>query len=109
MLLRLALVGGLFADAAMRLHDPDFLLILAVVLEVLTGALLLVGLGTRIVAIVVCVLELGMVPASHGTIELRLLLAAVSLCVVLMGPGAWSIDAHFFGRRRVEIKSLRND
>lgn len=109
LLLRLTLVGGLFGDAATRLHDPDFLLILAVVAEVLTGVLLLVGLGTRIVAIIVCVLELGMVPASPGTIELRLVLAAVSLCAVFMGPGAWSIDAHLFGRRRVEIKSLRDD
>ena len=109
LLLRLTLVGGLFADAATRLHDPDFSLILLAVAEALTGALLLIGLGTPIMAIFVCVLQLGMLSGTHGTIELHLLLAAVGLCLALTGPGAWSIDAHLFGRRRVEIKSLRGD
>jgi putative oxidoreductase len=109
LLLRLTLVGGLFADAATRLHDPDFSLILTAVVEGLTGALLLIGLGTPMVSILVCVLHLGMLPATRGTIELHLQLAAVGLCLALIGPGAWSIDAHLFGRRRVEIKSLRDD
>ena len=108
LLLRLTLVAGLFADVATRLHGPDFLLIL-VVAEVLAGVSLLIGLGARILAIFVCALQLGMLPTSHGTSELHLLLAAVGLCLALMGPGAWSADAHFFGRRRVDIKSLRHE
>ena len=109
LLLRLTLVGGLFADAATRLHDPNFSPILAAVVEALTGASLLIGLGTPIVAIFVCVLRLGMLAATQGTIELHLLLSAIGLCLALTGPGAWSIDAHLFGRRRVEIRSLRGD
>jgi putative oxidoreductase len=109
LLLRLTLVGGLLADAGTRLQDPDFSLILPAVVEALTGALLLVGLGTPIVALFVCVLHLGMLWATHGKIELHLVLAAVGLCLALMGPGAWSIDARLFGRRRVKIKSLRDD
>ena len=109
LLLRLTLAGGLFADAATRLHGPDFSLILLEVAEAVTGALLLLGLGTRIVAILVCVLQLGMLPANHGTIEMHLVLGAVGLALALMGPGVWSIDAHLFGRRRVEIKRLRDD
>jgi putative oxidoreductase len=109
LLLRLTLVGGLLADAAARLHDPDFSLILLAVVEALTGAALLIGLGTPIMAILVCVLQLGMLPGTNGTIELHLLVTAVGLCLALTGPGAWSIDAHLFGRRRVEIKSLRGD
>jgi uncharacterized membrane protein YphA (DoxX/SURF4 family) len=109
LLLRLTLVGALVADAATRLRDPDFSLILPAVVEALTGALLLIGLGTPIAAIVVCGLQLGMLLATYGTTELHLLLAAVGLCLALLGPGAWSIDAHLFGRRRVEIKSLRGD
>ena len=109
LLLRLTLVGGLFADAVTRLHEPEFSLILPAVAEALTGALLLIGLGTPIVAIFVCTLQLGMLLGTHGTIELHLLFAAVGLCLALTGPGAWSIDAHLFGRRRVEIKSLRGD
>jgi putative oxidoreductase len=109
LLLRLTLVGGLFADAATRLHDPEFERILPAVAETLTGALLSIGLGTRVVAILACVLQLGMLPANHGTIGLHLLPAAVGICIALLGPGVWSIDARLFGRRRVEIKSLRDD
>jgi putative oxidoreductase len=109
LLLRLTLAGGLFGDAAMRLHDPSFTLILPALGEALTGALLLVGLWTPIVALLVCALQLGMLLATHGTIELHLLLAAIGVCLALMGPGAWSIDARLFGRRRVDIQSLRGD
>ena len=93
----------------MRLHDPSFALILPALGEALTGALLLVGLGTSIVALLVCVLQLGMLLTARGAIGLHLLLAALGLCVALMGPGAWSIDARMFGRRRVDIQSLRGD
>lgn len=108
LLLRLTLVAALFTDAATRLRGPDFSMILPAVVEALTGALLLIGLGVPIAAIFVCVLQLAMLLETHGTTELHLLLAAVGLCLALMGPGAWSIDAHLFGRRRVEIKSLRD-
>lgn len=71
--------------------------------------MVLVGLGTPIVAILVCVLQFGMLLVSHGTIVLHAVLAAISVCLIVMGPGAWSIDARLFGRRRVEIQSLRGD
>ena len=77
LLLRLTLAGGLFGDAAMRLRDTSFALILPAVGEALTGALLLVGLGTQIVAILACVLQLGMLLVTQGTIALHLLLAAL--------------------------------
>ena len=93
----------------MRLRDPSFALILPAVGEALTGALLLVGLGTPIVAILVGVLQLGMLLVMQGTVALHLLLAAIGMCVALMGPGAWSLDARLFGRRRVDIQSLRGD
>ena len=69
----------------------------------------MVGLGTPIVAISVCALQIGILLATHGAIALRVVLAAISLCLAIMGPGAWSIDARLFGRRRVEIQSLRGD
>ncbi len=30
-------------------------------------------------------------------------LAALSVCVAMLGPGAWSLDAHLFGRKRFDI------
>jgi putative oxidoreductase len=93
----------------MRLHDPSSPLILPGVGEALTGALLVVGLGTPIAAILVCVLQVGMLLLTPGAIVLHVVLAALSVCLIVMGPGAWSIDARLFGRRRVEIQSLRGD
>ena len=93
----------------MRLHDPSSPLILPAVGEALTGALLVVGLGTPIVAILVCVLQLGMLLVTDGAIALHVVLAAISVCLTVMGPGAWSMDARLFGRRRVDIQSLRGD
>ena len=93
----------------MRLHDPNLALILPALGEALTGTLLLVGLATPLVAILVCVLQLGMLLVTPGTIALHLLLAAIGVCITVMGPGSWSIDARLFGRRRVDIQSLRGD
>jgi hypothetical protein len=46
---------------------------------------------------------------AGGAVGPHALLAAIGLCLALLGPGAWSIDARLFGRRRVEIKQLRED
>ena len=109
LLLRLTLAGGLFADAATRFHKSDIPLILHAVGEILAGALLLIGLWTAIVAILACVLQLGMLASTHGIVELHLLRAALGLCLAVLGPGAQSVDARLFGRRRVEIKNLRDN
>jgi uncharacterized membrane protein YphA (DoxX/SURF4 family) len=34
---------------------------------------------------------------------IHLFLALLSVCVAMLGPGAWSIDAHLFGRKRFDI------
>jgi hypothetical protein len=50
-----------------------------------------------------------MLLVTDGAIVLHVVLAAISVCLIVMGPGAWSIDARLFGRRRVDIQSLRGD
>ena len=106
LLLRLSLASSLFADAAARVHGSATWQILSAAAEILTGALLALGVWTPIVGVVVCLLQLGIVLMTGGTIELSLLRAAAGLSLALLGPGAWSIDAHLFGRRRIEIEQL---
>jgi putative oxidoreductase len=75
---------------------------LAQLIAVGAGSLILVGLITPIVATIGVIAEL-CIPAP---IENHLVLVAIGASLVLLGPGAWSIDARLFGRRRIDLDSL---
>lgn len=93
----------------MAIHKPDLLPVLAAVADIPSGVLLLIGLGTPVVAILASVFQVAMFLLAGGPIEIRLLRACIGLCLAMLGPGAWSIDARLFGRRRIEIRNLRKD
>ena len=108
LLLRLTLASALLADGTEALIGTGAAQALAAS-SILAGALIAIGLWTPIAGVIVCVLQLGVVLTANGPIVPHLLQAAVGLCLALLGPGAWSIDARLFGRRRVEIKHLREN
>ena len=66
------------------------------------GSLLLAGLWTPIVGTLVAISELWLY-GSHGDYHEHLVLAANGLGLALIGPGAWSLDARLFGRKRVDV------
>jgi uncharacterized membrane protein YphA (DoxX/SURF4 family) len=109
LLLRLMLGSALFADATAGLRGSTLSQALPAAAEILTGSLIIVGLWTPIAGVIVCLLQLGVVLMADRTIEPQLLKAAVGMSLAFLGPGAWSIDARLFGRRRVEIKHLRDE
>jgi putative oxidoreductase len=106
LLLRLTLAASLFADASARLRAPASPLALPAVADILLGTALIAGIWTPLVAIGIALLQIGMAAMAEGPLEPPLQRAAAALCLALVGPGAWSIDARLFGRRRVEIKNL---
>jgi hypothetical protein len=64
--------------------------------------LLFVGLATRVVTalcLVLCMVRLTTSSGVVGLCEVLAVLASISL--LLLGPGAYSVDAAIFGRRRV--------
>ena len=70
----------------------------------IVGVLMILGLATWISGILSCALLL----VSFGWLHPRLnglsaVAAGLSLVVMLLGPGAYSLDALFFGWRRIEI------
>jgi uncharacterized membrane protein YphA (DoxX/SURF4 family) len=71
------------------------------------GVLLLVGLWTPFSGSLTAILQLGI--AFQGAEQLRavLLLAAVGAALAMLGPGAWSVDARLFGRKRIDIPHRR--
>ena len=105
-LLLLRLVAGSFL-----IHDgivglmaaPQRESIVVLVIATIAGILLLLGLWTPITGALVALTELWV--ALTGTDHLRstLLLAAMGIAIAILGPGALSIDAHLFGRKRLDI------
>jgi hypothetical protein len=82
---------------------------LAVAGALASGLSLLLGLLTPGAgALAACLgvsLLLGGLPVAHGSHDLLLasLLIVVALAIVLLGPGAYSLDAYLFGRREIVI------
>ena len=73
----------------------------------LAGFFLIAGLWTPIMGSLVAIDEIwiALSPYSSGREEVwvHILLAILSVSVAMLGPGAWSIDARLFGRKRFDI------
>jgi putative oxidoreductase len=67
------------------------------------GILLLVGLWTPVAGTMITIVELWIVCSSTGGLRIPIILATLGATLAMIGPGAWSIDAHLFGRKHFEI------
>jgi len=95
----------LFCDAFARSQQPVGLSdAVAQVGAAAAGALLLIGLWTPIAGILVTLLEIWIALSTGSGFGARLLASAVALALSLIGPGAWSVDALMFGRKRISIQ-----
>jgi uncharacterized membrane protein YphA (DoxX/SURF4 family) len=74
---------------------------------VIGGIFLIAGFWTPITGTLIAIDELWIalsVPSSQGDGQwLRFLLAILAAATAMVGPGAWSIDAFRFGRKRFDI------
>ena len=73
---------------------------------VCVGISLLCGLWTPVTGSIAVLIELLMAFSPAGGNAAHILLAVLSVSLALLGPGAWSIDAHVFGRKRIDIKAV---
>jgi putative oxidoreductase len=75
------------------------------------GIFLLAGMWTPVVGALVAVAEvwtaLLLDPVRQESMWIHIFLAVVSASVAMLGPGAWSIDARLFGRRRIDVGRTR--
>jgi putative oxidoreductase len=71
------------------------------------GILLLIGLWTPVAGALVAIVKVWIAFAryfSHsGDPWIPIIQAALGAILAMVGPGAWSIDARIFGRKRIEI------
>lgn len=65
------------------------------------GILLLVGLWTPVVGCLIGAVELWIAFASGSDPWIPIALATLGTTIAMIGPGAWSIDARLFGRKRI--------
>jgi len=70
---------------------------------VVSGLLVLAGLWTPVAALLAMLLELWIVFSRTGLEGTPILLAAQGASLAMLGPGAWSVDARLFGRRRIDF------
>jgi putative oxidoreductase len=88
-------------DSDPGLHNIPHLLAVA------GGLLLLVGLWTPIAGTAVAIDELWSAYSTHfarkDELWLQVVLAVLAAGVALLGPGAWSLDARLFGRKRFQM------
>jgi putative oxidoreductase len=71
--------------------------------SVLASALVLAGLWTPYAAGMLGAAQLAALLAGGFSLERQLLRAAMAAALVMLGPGAWSIDRRLFGRKRIDL------
>ena len=67
------------------------------------SALLLVGVWTPLAGVVLAVAELSLALSHSHDPWIHILLGTLGAALAMLGPGAWSVDARLFGRKRIRI------
>jgi putative oxidoreductase len=106
LLLRLVAAAPLLRQSVAFICGFNHSSVLAIELLALASAVLLaLGFCTPLAALLLVALEgwlafhAGILFGEHS------LLAAIGISLAMLGPGAWSIDAHLFGRKRINFPS----
>jgi hypothetical protein len=109
LLMRLAVGVTLIERAVMRLWSgPINHLAVLAVMTAIAGLFLLAGLWTPIAGTLVAVVEVWKIFLHVGDPWIYILLATLGGALVLLGPGAWSVDARLFGWKRLEIRPRKS-
>jgi putative oxidoreductase len=73
--------------------------------EVVTGVFLLVGFWTPIVGAIVLIIQVWIIFAGTDHLAMAIVMATFGAALAMLGPGATSIDAIRFGRKRIDIEN----
>jgi putative oxidoreductase len=74
-----------------------------VLLELMASGLLFVGFATPYIGLLVAAAELWLGFSGLADPWTVIILCGLGVSLAMIGPGAWSMDARFFGRKHVEI------
>lgn len=101
LLLRAAVGVSLVVHGGACLAGEEVAGLLAL-LAILAGAAILIGFLTPLAALLAGFVSIGN-PDVLGGGPATIYLIVMSAAVLLLGPGAWSLDARLFGRREIVI------
>jgi putative oxidoreductase len=79
----------------------------ALIARIALGLLIIAGLWTPVTGVLVAILEIALFAWRTGDPWVHLFLATIGVCLSLLGPGGWSVDARLFGWRRINL-DIRN-
>ncbi len=106
LVLRLAAAIPLIIGGGLGVRDAPQLGLHAIYFATIgVGILLLAGLWTPVAGALQAIIEVWIFFSRGDGANLHLLLAALGVSLVMLGPGAWSVDARLFGRKRIDIRS----
>jgi hypothetical protein len=112
-LLVMRLVSGivLLARCSAALSSPPALAagVLPLLVTIIPAVLLIAGWWTPIAATVLAGTEVWRSFADPANRLTHILMGTLGAALALLGPGAWSADAHLFGWKRIDIRERRKD
>jgi putative oxidoreductase len=104
LLLRLTLALPAAADGLLMLLPVQSAWAAATgAVSIVTSALVLLGLWTPYTAATLGVAQLSPLFFGGFPVETQLSRTAMAIGLVMLGPGAWSIDRRLFGRKRIDL------
>jgi putative oxidoreductase len=89
------------------IEEPPLMIVILQIIGVVAGILLLAGLWTPVagalVAIVKVWIAFSRIFSASGDPWIAFIQAVLGAVLAMVGPGAWSIDARLFGRKRIDM------
>jgi uncharacterized membrane protein YphA (DoxX/SURF4 family) len=93
-------IGGVLAASSVTIVVPQ-------IIGVGAGILLLVGLWTPVAGALAAIVNVWIACSrflwQSGDPRIPIIEAVLGAILAMVGPGAWSIDARLFGRRRIDF------
>lgn len=95
-----------FGIVGVRAAPPAILVVLQTIGAV-AGILILVGLWTPVAGMLVAIVNLWIallrLLSQSGDVSIPVIHAVLGVVLAMVGPGAWSVDARLFGRKRIDF------
>jgi putative oxidoreductase len=72
-------------------------------LAAMAGILLVAGLWTPVAGVLAALVETWIAATAGGLSTVPAVLAVLGVTLAMIGPGAWSVDARLYGRKRIAL------